>query len=204
MLHRVNPSKPLSTLSWFCAGTGTLVPGYAFFTTYPPPIFPGISILTSVLSAAIIYITFTYNPKTPSGDKRFKRLIRWAAFSIVMVFGCLLVYVLLLRYCTVLDPQNYSQRFQIGFWKFDWSLTEAGLTLKRNIPLAPLEDWMMREGAFRQGGPEIIWQAWSVVTAGCILVFTYMAGFVLWTVGFSFIARSHRQLKIGNTGETQR
>lgn len=195
MLHRVRPSKSRSSLSWFCASAGTLVPGYAFFTTYPPPIFPGITILTSVLSAAVIYITFTLNPQTASGKGRYEHLVRWAALSLLMAFVCLTAYILLLRYCTVLEPQIYLQRFQVGFWKFGWSLTEVGLNLKRNIPFAPLEDWMLREGAFRQGGPEIIWQAWSVATAGCALVLAYMAGFVLWTIGFSLLARCQEQLK---------
>lgn len=195
MPDRMNTSKYRSPLGWFCAGAGTLVPGYAFFTTYPPPIFPGISILTSFLSAAVIFIVITFSPKTPFGKKVYEHLIRWAALSIVIAFCCLVAYVVLLRYCTVLEPQNYLQRFQVGFGKFDWCLTEAGLNVKHDIPLAPLEDWMLREGAFRQGGPEIIWQPWSVVAAGCTLVLTYMAGFVLWTVGFSFLARFQRELK---------
>ena len=192
MQHRVLQNKFRSILSWFCAGAGALVPGYTFFTTYPPPIFPGISILTSVLAAAVIYITLTINSKTGTGGRRLDHLIRWALLLLVAAFCCLTVYVLLLRYCTVIEPQYYSQRFQVGFWKFDWSLTEAGLYLKHNMPLAPLEDWLLQEGAFRQGGPEIIWQAWSVIAAGCGEVITYMAGFVLWTTGFSFLA-SHQQ-----------
>jgi hypothetical protein len=193
MLNRGRPSKHRNSLRWFCASAGTLVPGYAFFTTYPPPIFPGITILTSVLSAAVMYIAFMLSIRTTSGKGHYRDLVRWAALALLMAFVCLTAYVLLLRYCTVLEPQNYLQRFQVGFWKFDWCLTEVGLNLKRTIPLAPLEDWMMREGAYRQGGPEIIWQAWSVITAGCSLVLTYMAGFVLWTIGFSLLARYQEQ-----------
>jgi len=179
----------MSNLKWFCAAAGALVPGYTFFTTYPPPIFPGISILTSVLAAAVIYITWTYNPRTQAKGRRFEKLIRLAVLWLVIAFVCLSVYVLLLRYCTVLEPQTYEQRFQVGFWKFDWSLTEVGLNLKRKIPSAPLEDWMLREGAFRPGGSEIIWTQWSITTAGLLLVVTYMASFVLWTVGFSLLAK---------------
>jgi hypothetical protein len=189
MIPQVSPNKSISTLQWICASAGTLVPGYTFFTTYPPPIFPGISILTGVLSFAVIYLALTYKPEMGYGDKRFEDLILWVALSLTMSFIFLSVYVLLLRYCTVLEPQHYSQRFQLGFWKFNWSLTEEGLKLKQHVPFAPLEDWMMSEGAFRQGGPEIIWKAWSIATAGYALVFTYMAGFVLWTFGFSFLAR---------------
>jgi hypothetical protein len=196
-MHLVIPSKFKGSISWFCAGAGLLVPGYTFFTNYPPPIFPEISILTSVLSAAVIYITLTINSKTPNGEKRYEHLIQWSLLLLGAAFCCLTVYVLLLRYCTVLEPQHYLQRFQIGFWKFNWSLTEVGLHLKHNMPFAPLEDWMLREGAFRQGGPEIIWQPWSVITAGCAQLMTYMAGFVLWTAGFSVLARHLQQSKNG-------
>lgn len=188
-------SKSRSILSWFCAGAGAIVPGYAFFTTYPPPIFPGITILTSVLSVAVMYITFALSSQTASCQGRPAHLVRWAALLLLMAFVCLTAYVLLLRYCTVLEPQEYLQRFQVGFWKFDWCLTDAGLNLKRNIPLAPLEDWMLSESAFRQGGPEIIWQAWSIVTAGFALILTYIVGFVLWTIGFSLLARCQYQIK---------
>jgi hypothetical protein len=188
MSQKAIPNSVESTLLFFCAGAGAIIPGYTFFTTFPPPIFPGISILTSVLSAAMIYITLNVKwVKSRSGVNK-RQLIRSASFLLIVAFCCLLLYVLLIRYCTVLEPQSYSQRFQIGFWKFDWSLTEAGLALKHQLPLATVEDWMLREGAFTQGGPEIIWRAWSVITAGCLLVIIYMAGFLFWTVGFATLA----------------
>jgi len=176
-------------LKWFCAGATAIVPGYTFFTTYPPPIFPGISILTSVLAAAIIYITWTYNPRTQASARSLEKLVRLAILWLLLAFVFLTIYVLLIRYCTVFEPQEYEQRFQVGFCKFDWSLTEVGLKLKHKMPLAPLEDWLLTEGAFRSGGPELIWTSWSIATAGSLLVFTYMAGFVLWTVGFSLLAK---------------
>jgi hypothetical protein len=193
MSRQVIPDSVKHTLIWFCAGAGTILPGYTFFTTFPPPIFPGISILTSVLSAAMIYIILNIKPVASRGEATNTQLIRWASLLLFAAFCSLLVYILLLRYCTVLEPQSYSQRFQIGFWKFDWSLTKAGILLKHQSPLAPVEDWMLREGAFTQGGAEIIWRAWSVVVAGCALVLTYMAGFVFWTVGFATLARHQRR-----------
>lgn len=185
------PASVIRTLLWFCAGAGAILPGYTFFTTFPPPIFPGISILTSVLSAAMIYIILHIKSVTAHREASNQQLIRRASLLLFTAFCSLLAYMILLRYCTVLEPQSYSQRFQVGFWKFDWSLTEAGILLKHQLPLAPIEEWMLREGAFIQGGPEIIWHAWSIVAAGCALVLTYMAGFVLWTVGFATLARHH-------------
>ena len=182
-------NKFINNLRLFYPGTVAAVPGYTFFTTYPPPIFPGISILTTALAAAVIYITWTYNPRTASGARRFQKLIRLAILWLVIAFICLFLYVVLLRYCTVLEPQTYKQRFQVGFWKLESSLTQVGLNLKREIPAAPLEDWMLRESAFRPGGPEIIWTEWSITIAGFLLVFTYMAGFVIWTAAFSLLAK---------------
>lgn len=203
MLHEVIPANVKRILLWFCTGAGVLVPGYTFFTTFPPPIFPGISILTSALSAAMIYITLKIKSVTSDGGETNRQLIRRASFLLFAAFFSLLVYVLLLRYCTVLEPQSYSQRFQIGFWKFDWSLTEAGMLLKRQAPLAPVEDWMLQEGAFTQGGSEIIWHAWSVMIAGCAMVLTYMVGFVFWTIGFTTLVR-HQLEPEGYRGAAKR
>jgi hypothetical protein len=194
-MQYLNTNNFKNTLMWFGAGFGTLVPGYTFFTSYPPPIFPGISILTACLSAAIIVIAFAFNPQPPSREKHTNYMIRRASFLLLISFICLTIYVLLLRYCTVLEPQDYSQRFQVGLWKYDWSLTEVGRSLKQNSPLSPIEDWMMKEGGFREGGPEIIWRTWSVITAGCLLLFSYMSGFTFWTIGFCLLARQKIGLK---------
>jgi hypothetical protein len=187
-----------TSLKWFCSGAGAFVPGYTFFTTYSPPFFPGISILTGVLSAAMIYITSTYNPPTETRARSFEKLIRFSMLFLITAFILLSIYVILLRFCTVLEPQSYEQRFQVGFYKFDFSLTEVGLNLKHKTPSAPIEDWILSEGAFRPGGPEIIWRPWSITIAGLLLVFIYMLGFVLWTVGFSLLAKHKSKPKEPN------
>lgn len=176
-------------MAWFCSGAGVLVPGYAFFTAFPPPIFPGISLLTCALSAATIYISLHINSGNSQNKSTCPHLLRNAIFLLITAFCSLMAYVLLLRYCTVLDPQSYTHRFQVGFWKFDWSLTEIGISLKQKMRYAPIEDWMLREGSFTQGGPETIWLAWSITAAGCAMVLTYISGFVLWTAGFAALAR---------------
>lgn len=204
MPRQIIPASFKRTLNWFCAGAGALIPGYSFFTTFPPPIFPGISLLTSALSAAMIYITWHINSSTSYGEVSCPRWIQRASIYLVVSFCSLAVYVLLLRYCTILDPQSYSQRFQIGFWKFDWSLTDIGISLKSQAPLAPVDNWMLREGAFTQGGPEIIWRAWSVVAAGCAMILTYMMGFVFWTLGFASLAKHQQESRKKNKGQSSK
>ena len=74
MSRQVIPASVKRTLIWFCAGAGAILPGYTFFTTFPPPIFPGISILTSVLSAAMIYITLNIKSVTSHGEATNRQL----------------------------------------------------------------------------------------------------------------------------------
>jgi len=189
--------NPLGLFCVMAGAAGVVVPGYTYFTTYPPPIFPGITLITGALSAFIVYCILTsVSPDIAHERKRYtQRIVRWAIVSVAIALICLTVYAVLLRYCTVIEPQGYSHRFQVGFWKYNWCLTEAGLSLKRAVPLAPLEDWMLVEGAFREGGPEIIWQAWSIMTAGILLAFAYFAAFALWTIGFSLLACTQRRIR---------
>lgn len=176
-------------LKWLYAGGGSLVPGISMFYAYAPPIIPNGNIFVGALSIAIICIVFLFAPRiTKSSIKIPKKKAKKAGLCIFSAIILFIVYMWLLNYCTVLEPQNYSERFQVGFGKHDWSLTQAGLELKHEFPLAPLKDWMMTEGAFRQGGPDIIWKSWSVIAAGSLLACIYIISFSLWTFGFAFLA----------------
>ena len=96
--------------------------------------------------------------------------------------------MIILQYCSIIDTQT-QERFQVGFWKCDWSLTQVGLKLKQeNLSDTP-QVWVLIEAAFQPGGPEKIWKPWSIISAGILMLITYMAGFVLWTAGFSLLAK---------------
>ena len=110
---------------------------------------------------------------------------------------CLVIYSILLRGCTILEPQTHKYRFQIGFGKCDWSLTKTGLARKQAKPDATVLHWMLEEGAFTQGGPSIIWKGWSIVLSGVLMLLTYFSTFILWTIGFALLAKHGAKKKEG-------
>ncbi|MDH5415063.1 MAG: hypothetical protein OEW87_13085 [Flavobacteriaceae bacterium] len=190
----------LSTILWiFIAGSlGVLVPGYAFFTSYPPPLFPEISIVISALSILIIIAAFRYKPKQIAETYGLPLFVKIAIILIVAALVILVFYVIFLQNWTVLDPQSSEVRFQIGFGKCSCGLTEAGLMLKEKFPNETVRDWMLREAAFRSNGPNIIWKSCAINAAGIILILIYLLGFILWTSGFSLLAR-HESIKSHST-----
>lgn len=181
--------KYIDNLKWFGAGGVSLIPGIGLFTDYSPPLIPDGKVFSVAVSMAIICGCFLLAPRITVASVRLPQKMTRKAWGLIGVAVVLyVVYASFLGYCTVLEPQNYSQRFQIGFGKSDWSLTPEGVELKYGNPSATLEDWMMMEGAFRQGGPDIIWKTWTINAAGFLLVMIYLVSFVLWTLGFSNLA----------------
>lgn len=181
-------------LKWFANGSIALIPGGVYFTSYPPPIFPGISILVSAAALVIVYIACSSENRKQSREQYLRKIRNRAIITSISAFALLMIYVIILRHCTVFEPQEYSTRFQIGFGKCSWGLTEVGLRLLRDYPSATVETWMEIEAAFRPGGPEIIWKPITILAAGIASLILYAGAFVLWTIGFSLLAK-HRDLK---------
>jgi hypothetical protein len=170
-------------LKWFSgAAAGPILPGITFFSNYPPPLFPGISLLTTALGAAVLCIGyFSTSGLEPN------RTIRRSALALALGLGCLCTYVLLLASTTIVSPRG-DHRFQVGFSTHQWSLTQTGLAAVHQQPDITKEELMMREGAYVSGGPERIWRPWTIQTAGLALICTYFLGFILWTIGFAILA----------------
>jgi hypothetical protein len=97
------------------------------------------------------------------------------------------MYLALLQYCSVVDPQSDSTRYSIGFGRADWSLTETGRAYQHSHPAYTPEDMMLAEGAFRPGGAELLWTPKTIALAAGALLVTYIVGFVMWTAGFGFL-----------------
>jgi hypothetical protein len=187
-------SKLESAANWLGAGTGVGVPALTFFENYTPPLFPQVGLLLTALSGALLYVLTTGSPKAGFASvKTLKRLSRQAVIWIGVALVFMIVYVLLLHYCTVMDPQKGTVRFQIGFGTAPWSLTESGRKLALALSNPSPDDLMMAEGAYVPGGPETIWSAWSTLVAGMALILSYMAAFIAWTTGFGLLIR-HRNM----------
>ncbi|UCG59375.1 MAG: hypothetical protein JSU70_07655 [Phycisphaerales bacterium] len=182
-----------SALIWLGAGGGSFVPGYSYFTSYPPPLFPGIGLITAALTGAMIYMVYAYTREQRMG--RLSSLLRASRVLLTAALVLLVVYVVMLRYCTVLPPRADAPRCQIGFGKCDWSLTEAGLALKRsNHGSESVMNWMLAEAAFQPGGAEKLWKPWSILLSGITMIIVYLAAFACWTCGFAVLAK-HYALK---------
>ena len=187
-------SKLESAANWVGAGTGVSVPALTFFQNYTPPLFPQVWLLLTALSGALLYVLTTGSPKAGSASiETLQRLSRRAVTWIGVALACMIVYVLLLHYCTVMDPQKGTVRFQIGFGTAAWSLTESGRKLASALSNPSPDDLMMAEGSYVPGGPEKIWTAWSTLVAGIALILFYLAAFIAWTTGFGLLIR-HRKM----------
>jgi len=181
----MDDDRMLSWLKWLGAGAGSLVPGYSYFTSYEPPLFHGVGLITGALAGALIAIVRLYIPRRSSESP-----VRVPCMFLASALIFLIAYVAMVRYWTATAPQENAPRFQVGFGKWEAGLTELGLRYKKG-PLGSesIVDWMLRETAFCQGGPEKLWKTWSILAAGIIMITAYFIAFVCWTCGFALLAK---------------
>lgn len=167
------------------AGIGTLVPGIGYLVALDPPSPLAVGSIASALSLATVLLVYYFKPR--GARRRFTAPTRAALRCFVVSLGTLVLYLLLLDTTTLVDPQNHD-RFQIGFGRTDWTLTAVGKGWKQTHPdQAPL-DWMMSCG-FEAGRGERIWKPWTITTAGCLLLVSFVGMTVAWTGGWAVLAR---------------
>jgi hypothetical protein len=176
-------NKYQAALAWFASAAGAGVPAWSFFTHYNPPIFPAVGLLLAPVSAALIVFA---GAQRRGGSRK---MLKGGMILVGVGFVLILAYGVALSQWTVFEPQHYQTRFQIGFGLADWSLTSVGLSDKKEIPAPTPEQLMMAEAAFSPEGAEKIWSAWSITSAGALLLAFYCLGFVLWTSGFAWLAK---------------
>lgn len=171
------------------ASVGVLLPGFVFFTKYAPPLFPGITLLTTAFATATIIITYYYSlpAQRSSHSQRLPPVLKMALKALIASIVLLIFYLVLLDLCTVLVPAT-TKRMQIGFDRFDWSLTAYGKQVKAEKPLATPQQWLWDE-AFGTDAPKLIWTSWSIYLSGIGMLVVFMFAFVLWTFGWSLIAK---------------
>ncbi len=181
--------KVLSWLYWLSAvSVGSFVPGYGYFASYEPPFFSGAGLILTPFAAILVVAASLYTPRRAKASPQ--SLLRKSLLLVVVAVALLVVYAHILAYCTACAPRENGARYQIGFGKSEWSLTEVGVYYKKGIHGSqPVEDWMLREGAFRDGGPEILWKLWSIHLAGAIVAAAYLVAFMFWIWGIALFAR---------------
>lgn len=187
------PEKYVSAFRWLYgifAVIGVSVPALSFFTLYAPPLFVGASLITGAIATAVVVLTYYYTPKVKSPDTEKQKLVRLARNAIICSVLLLFVYLALLKVCTVADPPEKPEvRYQIGFWNFDWSLTEDGKFLKYKHASATPWELLDYGAAFSEEGPAKIWKFWLIMLAGSSMIVVFMFAFVLWVFGWSLLAK---------------
>jgi hypothetical protein len=176
-----------NSIKGLLASVGVLLPGFAYFTKYAPPL-GEITLLTAAFATATILITHYYNPtQSNHPHQRLPPLIKKALIALIAAIILLALYVILLDLCTV-KKSNTNNRIQIGFGKSDWSLTEYGRQVKAEDPGKTPQDWLLDE-SFKAGVAKRFWSAWSIYLSGTLLVAVFIFAFVSWTFGWSLIAK---------------
>jgi hypothetical protein len=107
----------------------------------------------------------------------------------LIAFGLLIAYLVLLRVCTTLDPREGKQRFQIGFNRYEWSLSEEGRKLKAAHPGVSMREFMLFGRAYSDERIEVFWKPWTVYLAGVLTILVFMFTFVLWNFGWALIVK---------------
>jgi hypothetical protein len=191
----MNPSfnDYLSGFKWIrgiSTAIGVSVPALSFFTLYAPPLFAGSSILTAAIAAAVIALTYYYTPRLTPPETEAQKLVNLALAVLACAVILLVVYIVMVKVCTVADPPEKAEtRYQIGFWNFDWSLTEDGKFLKHTHNNATPWELMNYGAVFTPDGPAVIWKFWSIMVTGICMIVVFLFAFVLWVFGWSLLAK---------------
>ena len=179
----------LKSVTGLLVGVGVLVPAVSYFTLFTPPMLEASSLFTAAIAVATIVAVFHYRFR--AGDVKaargLPRLVRRALQMLSVATFTFLCYLLLLRFTTVVDPRGES-RFQVGFHKAKWSLTEVGRAKPVDMTL---QDWMLSGAYFREGGPEVLWTSASIYAAGALGIALFTTTFILWTAGWALLAKQH-------------
>lgn len=159
-----------------------IAPILPFFNDSPPPFLPE---TTNFIGCILCIVSTSYKlrRKNKLTNSIQKKSILQPIIFLTLALLFFIAYRIELNYCTVIEPQNNKEAFQIGFGKLDISLTNEGKKLNLSRPSDTPQEWMLAHAAFRPGGPAIIWESWSINLAGSILVITYTATFLMITWG---------------------
>jgi hypothetical protein len=177
------------SLSGILTAVGTLIPAIAYFTRYSPPFLEESSLLTAAVAAATVVFAYYYEPKKRTSGRNALSFVKLARRLLIVAFILFIAYLVFLRICTTLDPREGKQRFQIGFARYQWSLSEEGRKLKAAHPNVSIRDFMLFGRAYSDERIEVIWKPWTVYLAGVLTIVIFMFTFVLWNFGWALIAK---------------
>lgn len=186
----------MKLLAWLGGAFAQWFPAAAYFFEYAPPFFPGaanpsvgVGAFIWVIGVFVLYLSFRREQGHPNS------LLR-GLICVFMAVSVLVVYMIMLTYWTVSPPADQKGgRRQIGFYMSPLT-AEAEATIKRLEGMdPPIEvrtptDLMGVFGAWGEAGrTDEIWQLWSIIVAGSLLVVTFVVALVFWAYGLGALLR---------------
>lgn len=174
----------LKWLSWFVAACANFFPAMPFFQELLPPALPA-GVVAMLGVGGLFLLLWSYKR-----EKEFSELERRGAAVAIGLVVLLAIYTSLLAYCTVSPPQGCAgDRRQIGFYVNEWSLTEGAINkirqLRADDPPIDIHTPAQLMNVFGvwggEGRTDEIWTPISIVVAGGLLVFLFVASYALWS-----------------------
>lgn len=177
----------LKTLFLLAGSIGSLLPGFAFFLDIAPPLLPEVKLLPA-LAAAAVAIAFVW-PKKRLEGKHYKRELSRAASTILASLLVVLFYVASYHFTTVSPPlPPPTIACQAGL-DLAYLTEDARQFIKTHPALANPQDLMLAYAAFAGCRTDLIWERWSIITSGVILIMLFLTASILWAFGFAWLAR---------------
>jgi CHAT domain len=182
-----NPTN-LKTLFLLTGSIGSLLPGFVFFLDLAPPLLPEVKLLPA-LAAAAVAIAFAWPRKRLEDGKRYKRELSRAALTILASLLLVLLYIASYRFTTVsppLPPPTITCQTGLDLAY----LTQGAQQFIQTHPAsANAQDLMLAYAAFAGCRTDLIWERWSIITSGVILIMLFLTASILWAFGFAWLAR---------------
>jgi hypothetical protein len=180
--------RNLKKLFPLAGSIGSLLPGYAFFLDLAPPLLPEVKLLPA-LAAAAVAIAFVWPRKHLEDGKRYKRELSRATSTILASLLFILFYVAAYHSTTVSPPlPPPTITCQAGL-DLAYLTKGARQFVKSHPALANPQDLMLAYAAFAGCRTDLIWERWSIVTSGVILIMLFLTASILWAFGFAWLAR---------------
>ncbi|HJR06842.1 MAG TPA: hypothetical protein VJ842_06265 [Pyrinomonadaceae bacterium] len=177
------------SISGLLVSVGTLIPAYAYFTKYAPPLLEASSLLTAALAAATVIYAYYYKPAGEPDAHNVPSIIKLARNLLIISLALFIIYIILFRVCTVPVPREDNRRWQIGFNRYDWSLTEEGKSLKQAHPATSMPEFMLWGRVYDESRIEVYWKTWTIYLAGTLMIVLFILTFTLWNFGWSLLAK---------------
>jgi len=161
------------------ATIGVIVPGFTFFTSYAPPMFEEISLITSALCVGVMVVLSNRKNRKSNG-------LKW----LVVAFVLLVLYLFFLNSTTI---NIHDERWQAGFGTQRWSLTPEALKMIEAAPdCARSKEELLNCAGHIKTSVLRIWSVESIYLASGCLILVFTASSVIWTAGWTILARQQR------------